>query len=305
MRFIPGIQTLYLLQDKLRQKEILLRLEIPFAPYWKMPKDSEPVRWCLELRESLGHDLVLKWAKLGYDGKGTLILVGDASDHQKSISSFVKKALALGVDVFAEKKIGFKRELAILGVYSTQGEFKHYPLVISEQENGICKRVRGPAVLLGVDPKLEKLAMEYAEKLARELSSEEPFGGVFAMEFFETEKGELLVNEIAPRVHNTGHYSIDASQTSQFENHWRGVLGMPLGACSSQGVFAMLNLLGVDKKVQGLPNPTSRLHLHWYGKSEMRSGRKMGHLTAVGESESDMPGLMMELENCEKLWLGG
>jgi phosphoribosylaminoimidazole carboxylase (NCAIR synthetase) len=128
--------------------------------------------------------------------------------------------------------------------------------------------------------------------------------GAYALEFFETVDGRLLLNEIAPRVHNTGHYTQDASDTSQFENHWRGVLGLPLGSVACAPAFAMWNLLGPDDAGQRdtLPVPSARTHLHWYGKREIRAGRKLGHLNARTAQPSELPALLRELEEVERDW---
>jgi 5-(carboxyamino)imidazole ribonucleotide synthase len=131
--------------------------------------------------------------------------------------------------------------------------------------------------------------------------------GCFGIEFFETAEGQLLVNEIAPRVHNTGHYTQDACATSQFENHWRAVVGMPLGDIQPAAGFAMQNLLG-PKDVQltrdeaRLPSLNERLHLHWYDKKDIVPKRKLGHINATATNAADVPGLLNDLENAKTAW---
>jgi 5-(carboxyamino)imidazole ribonucleotide synthase len=235
VRFVPSLETIGQVQDKLTQKKLLRDLDIPSADYCEFgsegPTEKE-IRKCLD---QFNGKCVLKWARLGYDGKGVLPLQANRLEEaQPRIDSFIKEARDRQSPLFAERAILFKRELALVAVYSTTGEFLSYPLVISEQKKGICSRVYGPATALGVSPRLEELAHEYAKKIAVSLQ----IYGSFALEFFETHAGEILVNEIAPRVHNSGHYTQDACATDQFENHWRAVLGWKLGKVQCQPAFA-------------------------------------------------------------------
>ena len=169
--------------------------------------------------------------------------------------------------------------------------------------------VIGSGVLLpgfGVDSWLEAEARQYAHLLSTRVG----LNGAFGIEFFETQKGELLVNEIAPRVHNSGHYTQNACMTDQFENHLRAVLGWPLGSVRSQEAFAMLNLLGsshsnshIHTHSMTLPVPGPQTYLHWYGKKESKPGRKLGHLNGVAESVEELECVLKELESCEQNWL--
>ena len=191
----------------------------------------------------------------------------------------------------------FARELALIAVKS-QTDFKSYPLVISEQKSGACYIVTGPALGLGVNPVFEKKAQDYASKLAREVG----LLGAFAIEMFETEEGELWVNEIAPRVHNTGHFTQDACEHDQFEMHLRVLMGEKLPELECSSSFAMLNLLGPEG-VEGqfkslgelLPKPSGNLKLHWYGKGDVFPGRKLGHVNSAN-------GKLDELKAYEKKW---
>lgn len=275
-RFWPRLSAMYLLQDKLSQKRVLDELKIPTAPY-RLWAGGDP------------SGLVLKWSRMGYDGKG-IWFSGD-------LPKFLEGAKAAGAEVYAEQRVAFRRELAIVACRSRTGEFVSYPLVISEQDHGICRRVMGPATSLGVKPSLEIQAAAAARKLAERLD----LVGAFAIEFFETEKGELWVNEIAPRVHNTGHYTQDAADSSQFENHWRAILGLPLGSTRTAPAFVMLNLVGGPAKPR-LPVATAGANLHWYGKTEFRPGRKLGHLNARRESVDELPRAIAELEAIESDW---
>lgn len=318
-RFFPSLEAIEKLQDKLEQKKILKALDIPSAEFkvlnsggvknqlkqiladWSKTSDSRfPQGRC-----------VLKWSRLGYDGKGVCFVDEgqlNQSSELRKIEAFCELGLSKGGRVFAERAVQFQRELAMIAVRSTTGEFVSYPLVISEQIGGVCGRVFGPATRFGVSIEQEKRAHQYAKALAEETD----FVGAFALEFFETGTGELWVNEIAPRVHNSGHYTQDACATDQFENHLRATLGWPLGSpvesSETSPSFAMLNLLGPEgyagSEDQGaLPLPGPRSHLHWYGKREMKSGRKMGHLNGTIGSDEDIQALLGELDQCHQQWL--
>ena len=204
----------------------------------------------------LGSRFVVKWARTGYDGKG--VFIADApqplSTRLDDSTRFCKATTDRGGTVFAEPYVPFRRELALVACRGLDGAFSTYPLVIIEQPKGICRWVKGPATALGVDARLEREAVAYAQRVAQTFD----LRGTFAIELFELETGELWVKiETSPRVHNSGHFSQDAAVTSQFENHWRALLGLPLGDVGTQSAFAMLNLLGPDnmgtKRIWRLP----------------------------------------------------
>ncbi|OFY98552.1 MAG: hypothetical protein A2070_03625 [Bdellovibrionales bacterium GWC1_52_8] len=301
--FSPTIEAMRFLQDKLNQKQILQKLRIPCTRYIAAPFPLEdPAAWLLSTQQNLGDRFVIKWAQLGYDGKGTFTFA-NAGDLSRAVL-FCNEANLKKVQVYAEEFIPFRRELAIIGCHSRSGEYTNYPPVISEQENHVCLWTKGPASALSVKAPVIRAAEKAAETLARAI----PLHGVFAIEFFETKKGKLLVNEIAPRVHNTGHFTLNASDTDQFENHIRAISGMPLGSPRSRPAFAMINLIGppeLRKKVQApaLPSLVAGLHLHWYGKQELHPGRKMGHLNGSTEQPKKFKTLVAELEACKNCWL--
>jgi 5-(carboxyamino)imidazole ribonucleotide synthase len=301
-RFFPSLETLFKLQDKLSQKKILKSLHIASAPYLEYFEDQQSISsWLEEVNRHYAGEFVIKWAQHGYDGYGNWISGPGRSLGQAK--TFCERARDRGILLFAEQKIDFKQELAMVAVRSIQGDFKHYPLVQSIQESGICKWVLGPATSMGVPYALEVLAAEVAKALADHLH----YVGAFAIEFFETQSGDLWVNEIAPRVHNSGHYSQNACQTSQFENHCRAVLGLPLGAVVAAPAFAMLNLLGPDLNFEEgrsppIPQLGERSYLHWYGKVGMRKGRKLGHINAVARDAGEIPDLVRELQRTEVNW---
>ncbi len=308
VEFYPKLEVILELQDKFRQKQLLDRLKVPSAEYVRLESTDVSRAELIKCLKKFGGSCVLKWSKLGYDGKGVFVLRDTKKDFELA-QKFCAAAAKGGGCIYVERYIPFLRELAVIGVLSTTGEFASYPLVISEQFNGICSRVSGPAVALGVDRKYEILAHQYAEKTARAMNLQ----GSFAVEFFESQDGRLLVNEIAPRVHNSGHYSQNACATDQFENHLRAVLGWPLGTVASTPGFAMLNILGPDQDMDNenlgyaksltFPTPGPRSHIHWYGKSEIRPRRKLGHLNGTVTQVRDMESLLSELETSKQNWI--
>jgi 5-(carboxyamino)imidazole ribonucleotide synthase len=308
--FRPGLATIATLQDKLTQKKLLVRLKIPTAPFLEIRKFRD-----IETATERFGAAVLKWSRLGYDGKGVLILDPKKRIELRVIQAFYETAAQRGIPVYAEKKIDFRRELALIGVasgVSRAPQFASYPLVISEQEDGICKLVTGPATTLGVPFGRES----DASRIARKIADATGLAGAFGVEFFETRSGAILVNEIAPRVHNSGHYTQNAFSADQFENHWRGALGLPLRdprlePFQKNRRFAMLNLLGPPEVALSeprhgalpLPEPGPSTHLHWYGKTEIRARRKLGHLNGVADSNRALERLLREFRASERSWI--
>lgn len=293
-KFSPELSILKDVRDKIRQKELFKSLKIS-SPDFRAYLEKEKLEdWVKAQFEYFKNEVVFKWARGGYDGKGVHL----ARDVDHAVA-FCEEALKKKFGIFAERKVSFKRELALVSVFNGK-DFNSYPLVVSEQQNGICKRVTGPAVSLGVSESLEKQARLHSENLARGLN----LTGAFAIEFFEDTDGTLWANELAPRVHNSGHFSMDASETSQFENHWHGVLGKALGSTKSDAVFCMVNLLGCKEPALGAiskskPTLPAHIHLHWYGKKDLRPGRKLGHLNGLSRVAADMPQLINLLSKYE------
>jgi 5-(carboxyamino)imidazole ribonucleotide synthase len=324
-KFYPNLKAIEILQDKLEQKKLLKRLSIATSPFVELKTGAQASQ---EIQKALTHlatDIVLKWSRQGYDGKGVKVVQAGNADDLAAAAPFVESAWSRGIPVYAEKKVDFIRELAIIACVAVRndacvaahndasaagrGESVTYPLVISEQENGICKEVVGPAIHLGAPAKFQTQAQEAARKIAHEVG----LVGSFGIEFFESRSGELLVNEIAPRVHNTGHYTQNAFPVSQFENHWRAILGLPLfdplaNSAAAAPFFAMLNLLGpagISCEASKAPLPIAGPHsqLHWYGKKEIRPGRKLGHFNGTADSAEGLTDLLKELKSCEKQWI--
>ena len=287
VKFAPSLAAISRVRDKCEQKQISQELGIESAPFVVFNHEKGSAEeWLTALLQTKDRH-VLKWSLWGYDGKGTFFF--DRPQIPAALE-FIVKGLELGARIYAEEHIPFRRELAVVATRSEQRkEFCFYPLVISEQMNGICHRVTGPATSLGVDPRLEQQAQLAARRIGDFLNLE----GSYAIEFFETLEGRLLVNEIAPRVHNSGHFSLNASHTSQFENHVRAVAGLPLGSTLSAPFFAMLNFLGPgdlgEIKIPPGANPFQQklplgVEFTWYFKESVRPGRKMGHFNIKADS---------------------
>ncbi|HEX4871077.1 MAG TPA: 5-(carboxyamino)imidazole ribonucleotide synthase [Nevskiaceae bacterium] len=256
-------------QDRLLEKRLFDQLGIPVPRY--LPVAS---REALGLAaRSLGFPCVLKTRRLGYDGKGQALLRSEA-DLDGAWARLGQSALIL------ESFVAFQRELSCLAVRGREGELRFYPVVENQHREGILRRSIPQA-----DDPLQAEAEDYTRRVA------EHFGyvGVLAFEFFVAD-GRLLANEIAPRVHNSGHWTIEGAVCSQFENHLRAVAGLPLGETALRGPCAMLNLIGSEPPAEALL-AIPGLHLHRYGKAP-KPGRKIGHLTlTAGEAAALAPRL--------------
>lgn len=298
-KVIPKVAAIRVLQNKLEQKRLLQRLNISTSPLHE-PTEITSL-WLDKILAPGRAPVVLKFATLGYDGKGVCVLKGDASDRKRA-EEFCALAAERNIVVYAEDRVDFLQEAAIVAVRSAHGEIAFYPLVASEQTNGICNRVVGPAKEAGIEPSFEGMAKKWCELIAKELD----IVGVFAIEFFVTRGGSLLVNEIAPRVHNSGHYTQDAGCVSQFANHWRAVAGLPLGSTKTVPFFAMQNLLGpagVFSK-ENPPQPTGNrdVRVHWYAKAGISPGRKLGHLNVTAMSGTDKADALSSLKAAHARW---
>jgi 5-(carboxyamino)imidazole ribonucleotide synthase len=255
----PPPSALEASQDRIAEKALFDAVELPVPPYAAV--DS------LAMLEgalgTIGVPAVLKTRRLGYDGKGQAVIRDPlrAEDAWRSIG---------GMPAIVEGFVGFDRELSIVAARGRDGAFASYPLVENVHREGILRLTRAPAP--GVTRELEATAEAHARSVMDELG----YVGVLAIELFQV--GEtLLGNEFAPRVHNTGHWTIEGAETSQFEQHVRAVCGLPLGPTTIRGLSAMVNLIGdvpPTDAVAAIPGA----HLHLYGKSP-RPGRKLGHVT--------------------------
>ncbi len=266
----PAADALATVQDKLLQKEMLRNAGLPVSEFLLL---EHPEKIAAAGRD-LGWPLVLKARRRGYDGYGNATCDG-AEEAAEAL-----RRLNLGDGVLAERYVPFAKELAAMIARSPGGEVAAYPVVETVQRDHVCHVVVAPAP---IPEPLRALAREVALAAAEAAQGV----GVTGVEMFLGQDGEVLVNELAPRPHNSGHYTIEACETSQFENHLRGVLGLPLGPPQLRApAAAMVNLLG-SARGPSLPRTADALavpgaHLHLYDKLEVRPGRKMGHVTALG-----------------------
>jgi 5-(carboxyamino)imidazole ribonucleotide synthase len=255
----PPPAALEAAQDRLAEKRLFQKLGISTTEFLPISKPSE----FAAAVEKLGLPAVLKTSRMGYDGKGQWIL-RTTEDVAKA------KPELPPVKLILERFVPFTRELSVLAVRSRTGETAFYPLVENHHRGGILRLSLAPA------PRLEASLQRTAEDVARRVLESMKYAGVLVIEFFEYE-GRLLANEMAPRVHNSGHWTIEGAITSQFENHLRAVLGLPLGSTAAAGHCAMINLIGdLPESAEVLAVPDA--HLHLYGKVA-RPGRKLGHVT--------------------------
>jgi 5-(carboxyamino)imidazole ribonucleotide synthase len=272
-------------QERLREKRLFRRLEIPTTEFAEIAKREDLDAAVTQV----GLPAMLKTCRMGYDGKGQWLL-RTAEDVEKA------RAELPDVPLILEKFVLFARELSILGVRGRGGEIAFYPLIENHHRGGILRLSLAPA------PNLTASLQQEAEHAARKVLEALGYVGVLCIEFFEV-GGRLLANEMAPRVHNSGHWTIEGTVTSQFENHLRAILGMPLGSTAAVGVSAMLNLIGEIPESAEVLN-VSNAHLHLYGK-EPRAGRKLGHVTVradqfekLQQRLTALPGFFRRPEYC-------
>jgi 5-(carboxyamino)imidazole ribonucleotide synthase len=277
----PGPAALVHAQDKGVMRRRLAERGLP-QPHWAIVATAADVVTFAE--RAGGFPLILKTTRGGYDGKGVWTVSSEAEAGQ-----VIAEAPA-GVDILAEERVAFRRELAALVARSPSGQVAAYPVVESVQRDGICVEVTAPAP--GLDEGLAVAAQQLAMTIAGELG----VTGILAVELFETTDGRVLVNELAMRPHNTGHWSIDGAVTSQFENHLRAVLDLPLGTPTPRQPWTvMVNVLGSrgdwsPDLYDGYPHVLARdprVRVHLYGKA-LKPGRKVGHVTAYGEDLDDV-----------------
>lgn len=272
----PGPDALQFAQDKLAMREKLGELGVPM-PDWARVETPEQLDAFLS---DHGGEAVLKTARGGYDGKGVRVVTSaaQAEDWFRALAEDGR-----GGALLVEEKVDFRRELSQLVARRPSGDLTLWPVAESVQKNGVCAEVISPAP--GAAGKVAEMAAQIGTTVTERLG----VTGVLAVELFETTDDRILVNELAMRPHNTGHWSIDGSTTSQFEQHLRAVLDLPFGATGQREPWAvMINILGgpadgdLDTPVRraAADQPTAKIHL--YGKAP-RPGRKIGHITVVGE----------------------
>ena len=259
----PAPRALAIAQDRMAEKRFLNEAGAPTVAFAAIDSAADLDR---ALRE-LGAPLLLKTRQGGYDGKGQAWVMRPAQ------AAAVLASLG-GAGLIAEAPADFRRELAVIAARGRGGEVAVYPLTESHHENGILRRTSAPA-------RATPRALIDAERIAANVLGALDYVGVLGVELFERDDGSLLVNEFAPRVHNTGHWTLDGCQVDQFEQHIRAVAGWPLGPTAATARVEMINLLGDEAEAwpRLAREPDSRLWL--YGKGEARPGRKMGHVNRV------------------------
>lgn len=269
----PDPEVLEIAQDRLNEKDFFSSLDIPVAEYYAINSQSE----MLFAAKRLNYNAFLKTRRMGYDGKGQYRIKAIADTAQLNDQIFDQPMIM-------EQAVAFKREVSVIIARNAQGENVTWPLCENKHKNGVLATTIVPANSLSHD----ELAFDYAKRIADALN----YVGVLVIEFFQTENG-LLVNEMAPRVHNSGHWSIEGSHTSQFENHLRAGLGWKLGVPSMDGVAAMINWLGAfPHDVHAITD--THLYWHIYGK-EPREGRKIGHCTLLADDTKQLHGRILAL----------
>jgi 5-(carboxyamino)imidazole ribonucleotide synthase len=292
--FRPGLSVLVAVLDKLEQRQFLRSLGLSVPAFAAITPQDSP--------QGLGFNfpLVIKSRRHGYDGQGTFILHNEA-ELQQFWQRFESDSVDIAQRFMVEAFVPFERELAIMAARSATGEIALYPVVETYQKQQVCHWAIAPVTLL---PHTQTQIETLATRLLTALDAV----GIFGIELFLTSDGQVFVNEIAPRTHNSGHLTIDACATSQFEQHLRAVCGLPLGDPTLKVAGAvMVNLLGFEtaksdyiekrQKLAHFPNAK----VHWYGKVEAKPGRKLGHVTVLLE-RADRESVIAVAQQIESLW---
>jgi len=264
----PSPRALEVAQDRLVEKDFLRDLGAATVAYAAVDGEDDLARAI----DAMGTPALLKTRRLGYDGKGQM-LIPTPADAGAAWAQLGDSPLIL------EQYVAVDRELSIIAVRGADGSIGHYPLVESRHEAGILRVSTAPAP--NVAPAIVALARTHIDRVLATLD----YVGVLAIEMFDM-GGTLLVNEMAPRVHNSGHWTIEGAATSQFENHIRAILGLPLGSTDAAGLSCMVNIIGTLPRLEAvLAIPDA--HLHLYGKSP-RPGRKLGHVTVRAAAADEL-----------------
>lgn len=263
----PSFRALEVAQDRFIEKTYLRSLGIPTPDFCEVNSTSD----AKAALKKVGLPYVLKTRRMGYDGKGQVVVrtEGDADSAFASLGS---------VPLIAEAFVKFDRELSVIGVRSRDGSFGVYPLFQNSHRDGILVETAFPSP--DTDSKTQSQAGGFILDIMKDLD----YFGVCTLELFDC-GGSLVANEIAPRVHNSGHVTIEAAETSQFENHIRAVTGFPVGSCNERSPSTMLNIIGKNIDIPALL-ALPGCHPHWYGKSP-RPGRKVGHVTVTNSDSLD------------------
>jgi 5-(carboxyamino)imidazole ribonucleotide synthase len=257
----PGVRALEISQDRLIEKDFLRSIGVPTAGYRAVRNEAE----LADAFEAFGRNAILKTTRFGYDGKGQVRMLPTTKPQNAWRKLGAKIAIL-------EKRVDFACEISVVIARGLDGKLVHFVPVENRHLHGILDTTTAPALVL---PAVAKQAVAMAQRTAKALD----LVGILAVEMFVTRQGNVLANEIAPRPHNSGHWTIDACQSSQFEQHVRAVCGLPLGSPERHHDALMKNLIGRDvlRWKSLVRDQDAKLHL--YGKREARAGRKMGHVT--------------------------
>lgn len=262
----PSAQTLAICQDRLNEKNLFQQFCIPAPKFAAINSLADLEKACL----AIGLPAVLKTRRFGYDGKGQYLLK-TANDLTAAWQKLNEQNLIL------EEFISFTREVSLLSVRNPAGEIKFYPLVENFHRDGILRLSQAPYE----NPSLQQLAQEHAKKILELFN----YVGVLTIEFFQV-GDHLLANEMAPRVHNSGHWTIEGADTSQFENHLRAICNLPLGSTTARGYSAMINGIGTEPDINEILKIPGA-HFHTYEKAA-KPGRKIGHITLTTNNKNQL-----------------
>jgi len=287
----PASAVLGVIQDRLLQKNFLADQGFP-VPRFEALVNPDRLR---EIFQRFGGPALCKTTKAGYDGKGQWRIRSESDVLE--IERMLRASAQTGSQWIVEAFVPFERELSILVARGIDGQTMVYPPVENEHEEGILRTTLVPAAISSV-------VAEGAEKLARDVVERMQGIGLFCLELFQLAGGSLLINEVAPRPHNSGHYTLDACSLSQFEQQVRAICGMPLGEVRLLSPAAMVNLIGDDATTIGVGAECrallslSGVHVHLYGKRTIRPGRKMGHVTFLAEHRQTAQDRAIRLRQC-------
>ena len=281
----PSPETLRIIQDKFLQKQFLQENNIPVAEFVKIEGKDELEK----MIEKLELPLLLKTRRDAYDGRGNY-KINSKDDVDDALDLFAGKTLMV------EKFVNFQKEVSVIAARNTQGDITTYPVVENLHENNILRMTIAPG---RVSENVRKQAEDVAHKTMEVLHG----AGVFGIEMFVTQDDRILINEIAPRVHNSGHHTLQSSSISQFELHLRAILGMDLGDTSIKSPTIMYNILGPHTfkgEYNVLHRDKDNVFLKMYGKLESKPQRKIGHVNIVDDKNVGIEGLLLQVEDLKK-----
>ena len=281
----PSPETLKIIQDKFLQKSFLLENDIPVPEFIKIEKIDD----INEGLKSFGFPVLLKARRDAYDGRGNF-KINSEDEIQKAFDYFQ------GQDLLLEKFIPFKMEVSVIASRNTKGQIKTYPLVENIHEENILRETIAPA-------RVTEDVTQKAEQIAEKIMAVFKGAGTFGIEMFVTQNNNILINEIAPRVHNSGHHTLQSSETSQFEQHLRAILGLELGSTKLIHNTIMYNILGTkgfNGEYKSITLSETNVYLKMYGKQISKPLRKLGHFNLVAGNDETVEQLLEKLETLKE-----